>query len=273
MASWAQEHGLEHRLDVSAAMPGQGVGAVIVANAAADHAAAVEHALEARIPVLVEKPIATIAAAARRLATLAGERNAKFAAAHVFLFARYVDRYAAALAAAGPLKSLHAVWTDPVEEVRHGERKSFDSGLPIQVDILPHLVSIAGRVTGRLPDAIRRMTVERGGDAATLGLHLGEASCEWRLERRSDGRRRMLRAVAGGREVTLDFSREPGTITQPGSATDGDPLWDDPGARRPLASMLVAFLAWAGGGPGDARLSVEPGLRALELAEAVETVR
>lgn len=268
MAAWAEARGLDKRIRLSPdwpRSPSAPRGAAIVANAARDHEDAVESTLAAGIPTLVEKPIALTAAAAQRLADLAHDRGVRFAVAHVFLFARYLDNFAKLVAEAGTVESLRMDWVDPRGEVRYGEPKHYDASLPVLVDVLPHIVSIAGAVTRRLPDACQNLTIARGGDRVETDLSIGNIPCSVLIERNAETRRRVVRIVAGGKTLQLDFSTEPGTITDRSHATVGDPLWDS--GKRPVASMLTAFLAWAAGGARNRRLDLEPGLRACRLAD------
>src|SRR5437773_8923054 len=71
MAIWAQARGLAKRVELFSTLPrpfSTSLGAVVVANAARDHETAVEWALSAGAPVMVENPIALTAPAAERLA-------------------------------------------------------------------------------------------------------------------------------------------------------------------------------------------------------------
>lgn len=268
MAAWADARGLGKRIHVSSAWPrdlSTGSSAVIVANAAMHHQAAVEWALSAGHPTMVEKPIALTAAAAQRLADLARDRNVRLAAAHVFLFAQYLENFSKLVTGAGRIESLHIDWTDPESEERYGESKRFDPGLPIFSDWLPHVVPIAGALLPALPDHCRKLEVFRGGAMLELELMAGSISCTVRMERNAKQRRRLLQATAAGETFELDFSTEPGIIGHGSSITTGDPHWDS--RMRPAARMLAAFLEWAAGGERDGRLDMDPGLQACKIID------
>src|SRR2546422_7110793 len=173
MGIWGQARGLANRVELLSTWPrpfSTGLGAVVVANAARDHETAVEWALLAGAPVMVEKPIALTGPAAERLADLARQRNVPFAAAHVFLFARYLDNFWKLIRNAGRIDSLHVDWADPESEERYGESKRYDPGLPVFADWLPHVVSIVGSLASRVPDNCRILEVRRGGAAIDLEL-------------------------------------------------------------------------------------------------------
>ena len=214
---------------------------------------------------MVEKPIALTGPAAERLADLARQRNIPFAAAHVFLFARYLDNFWKLIRDAGRVDSLHLDWADPESEERYGERKRYDHGLPVFADWLPHVVSIVGSLVSRVPDNCRILEVRRGGAAVDLELMVGSIPCTVRMERNAERRRRIVQAFVQGQMFQLDSSREPGTINAGTWAMTGDQHWDC--GMRPVARMLMAFLKWAAGGERDGRLDIEPGLRACKLID------
>jgi hypothetical protein len=268
MSAWAAERGFGRRLQVSSAWPqldSSKPGPVIVANAARDHEKAIEWALSAGAPVLAEKPIALTAAASQRLATLARSRNARLAAAHVFLFARYLDNFSKLVAEAGPLRSLRVRWVDPRSESRYGEQKHYDPGLPVFADCLPHILSMVGVLARGLPPSCERLEVLNGGSHLELGLMLGEIPCDVQLARNGDRRQRSIEAVAGETTLQMEFSTEPGTILAGRTTRSADPDWEV--KSRPLAGMLTAFLRWAAGGEFDDRLDVEIGLRACRVID------
>jgi hypothetical protein len=268
MLTWASSQGLGERIRVSAEWPRFspiGSSAVIVANAARDHEVAVEWALSAGIPVLVEKPMALTAAASRRLADLARRRNARLAPAHIFLFAGYLDTFSRLVAGTGNVKMLRVRWMDPQLENRYGEDKKYDPGLPVFSDWLPHVLSMVGRLTPDLPQRCEKLEFLRGGAHLRLGITLGDIPCSVELVRNGDRRQRIIEVIAGEELLQLDFSKEPGIITSGSGSIVGDPVWEI--RKRPSAQMLKAFLQWAAGGVRDRRLATEIGLRACEVID------
>ena len=154
-------------------------------------------------------------------------------------------------------------WADPAGEVRCGERKAFDAGTPLPMDVLPHVVSALQAVFHALPGPAGPPVVEAGGALLRLPLAVGPWPCAVTLERNAAMRRRRI-VVRGARgTATLDFSTEPGTITVGAATWDADPLWSR--ATRPLATLLGAFLSAVSGGPRH------PGL-SLDTAEATCTI-
>jgi predicted dehydrogenase len=274
MTGWVMSRGLGGRVEVSSGYPQSKAnrpGAAIVANAARDHEAAAAWALSAGLPTLIEKPIATSFATAKRLADLARDRSVGIAAAHVFRFARYVENFSSLVSAAGRVALLRVDWTDPELEQRYGESKRYDSTLPVFADCLPHVLSIVRTLLPSFPDTCRELAVRRGGAEVELNLIADGVSCFVHLERNAKARRRVVETGAGPGGYRLDFSMEPGMIHA--GSSDGiiaDENWQS--RQRPVARMLTAFLNYAGGGALDPRLDFEPGLQACGLIDQVSGI-
>jgi len=245
--------------------------AVIVVNAARDHAAAARAALAAGAPVLVEKPVALTAADVEDLMQMAQAYAARFAAAHVFMFPRYLDQFRQTLVCAGGLRRIHVRWADPRGESRHGESKQYDPGLPVYADWLPHVLSMLNVLAPDLVPTVSMLRCLRGGAHVQLEISLGTVTCTIDMERNGLKRERRIEAECRkGERRVLDFPQEPGRIFDGTVWRDADPDWAT--SFRPVASMLQAFLHWSAGGVPDRRLDVQVGLtacRAIEQAEAL----
>lgn len=268
MSVWAVSRGIGERIHVSSQWPNfisEKSNAVIVVNAARDHEKVAELALIAGVPVLVEKPIALTGTATQRLFDLAMSRNTRFAAAHVLLFAKYLDNFSKLISDAGSVHSLRVNWTDPKCENRYGEQKQYDPGLPVFSDWLPHILSIISVLIHKLPEKCENMKVLKGGSHLEFDLKSGDIPCSVRLIRNSGQRQRIIEVEAGKKTFKLDFSKEPGIITYGSTTISGDPDWDV--NKRPVAQMLTAFLTWATGGAPDSRLNVEIGVHACKIID------
>lgn len=270
MLVWAERRGFGQRIQISSDWPQVQSGktsAVIVVNAARDHERAIEWVLSTGIPVLVEKPVTVTAAASQRLVEIAKVRNIRFAAAHVFLFARYFENFSKYVFESGNIRRLCVHWIDPQLEERYGERKQFDPSLPIFTDCLPHVLSMIGVLVPNLPQQCENVKILRSGARVELELRIGNIPCSVQLERNGDGRQRIIEVDTTQQTLKLDFSKEPGTIISNSEIIDADPDWES--KERPLARMLMAFFQWAVGGEFDSRLDIEIGLRANRVIDQV----
>lgn len=262
LSAWVAERKLKDRIQVFSdyqhVVAGQ-TGAVIVANAARDHEKAIAWALSERLPVLVEKPVTLSFAATRRVADLAIKQKTYLAAAHVFLFARYVETFAKHVTEAGGAQSVYVQWMDPVSESRYGEAKSYDPGLTIYADWLPHVLSILGAMSRGSVQVGQKPEVLRGGAHVKLGVLLGDIPCEIELVRNGNCRQRLINVVTQKGSIILDFAKEPGTIVSEVGMRCGDPAWNS--EPRPVSTMLRAFLRDVASGTRDERLDICIGLQ------------
>jgi predicted dehydrogenase len=266
MRSWLDARGLGGRVKVSdVEQPMQPGTAVIVVNAARDHYATARRALESGADTLVEKPVALGAGEARDLAAAASASGARLAAAHVYLFASFIDSFAGRVASLDGVDELHVDWADPSKETRYGEVKRFDEGLFLGADCLPHVVPVLTRVLGRPVTDCRQVRPERGGARLDLELAASGIRCPVRLERNAADRRRRFTAVRQGRRVELDSAREPGTLSIAGETSNAAPDWGH--TPTPLTSMLDAWLRWAAGGRPDPRLDFGAAIASCEIVD------
>lgn len=198
------------------------VKAVIIANAAGDHAATARALLTQGCSVLVEKPLAFLADDATDLFDLAERHDCVLAVGHVFQFARYLIDFAAQAVALGPEKRIRLRWCDPQAEHRHGEKKSYDPATPLVLDVLPHVWSILCLIAGEGECVLRDLSVQRGGAQVNLTVDMNGLACDITIERNASARERLLQI---GTKTALDFTEEPGVVTTKGSATNADHKW------------------------------------------------
>lgn len=255
----------DQRIEVERDWPVRRPTAVIVANAARDHVAAVSRALEEGVPVLVEKPMAIGARDAHRLVELAAARGTTLATAHVFLYASYLDELRRLVQAHGGARNIRIAWADPTVELRYGEAKTYDKTLNVIEDVLPHAHSIVFAITQRLARSAGCATLSDEGGRAQLELRVDDARVGVRLAREADARARVIDVEVDDATVRLDFTEEPGNLSLNGvPVAQRAPYARNPG---PVARMLAAFLEAARGGPFDPRLDPMIGVRACELTD------
>jgi len=273
MDSWIQKRGVGERVNVFSSLPvlpASESRAVIVVNTAVDHERSVEWAIAQRATVLVEKPLTLNFSASRLLVEKADRQGVYLAAAHVFLFAGYLHSFRREVQTLGEVATIDVLWADAAVEARHGEVKSFDPGLRIFEDCIPHVMSMLEVLDPGSSPVIAGLELFRGGANLELALASPERRYTVRLVRNGQTRRRVLTAANSAGACTLDFSREPGTITNGAVTMSALPDWAS--AQKPLSCMLEGFLVAAGGGHRDPRLEPEVGLRAARLSEEISPV-
>lgn len=272
MSLWVVEKGFKQDVraysDISK-LEAYKVDAAIVVNAARDHALIVEKIIQLGIPVLVEKPVTLSHSTTYRLTRLADEKGVLFAAAHVFIFARYLNNFSHHVSNLGKIKSIYVNWTDPKSESRHGESKQYDQGLPVFYDWLPHVLSVITELTNNASIEDINTYFYKGGAHVEIECMLGDVFCHIKLVRNNNVRRRVFEVVAD-QALKLDFSDEPGMIYNTKYSICGDEKWNV--EKRPVAQMLSAFLVQAAGGNSDKRLDIDIGLRANKLIDRVASL-
>jgi len=271
VAAWMEGQSYGDRLRAATAWPDFSSNqdrpdAVIVANRVRDHIAGAIAALRAGVAAMVEKPIALPQNKIASLIETAEVNSALLAGSNVFLFARYFEAFAELIATLGRLHNLTFTWVDGRDELHRGEVKSYDAGVTLFDDVLPHIVPMLGSLKFGDP-SLRAVAVRRGGAEITIEVRSDESPATLNLARDGSGRQRLIEIEADGGTAALDFSNEPGFIRAPSFARSGDPLWDS--APRPLAAMLTAFLAAVEGQPLDFRLSPAHAMATGILADAV----
>lgn len=270
MFDWIISKGIDDRVTVFSSLPVMNESdyvAVIVVNAAADHLKSIEWAILQNAPVLVEKPLALNTNALSVLFNEATRRDVYLAAAHVFLFAEYLYNFKNKIQSLIEIESLDIIWADAVKNTRHGEIKSFDPGVRVFEDCLPHVISMLEIIQPGVSPKFVHMKLSRGG--AHLNLVFSSANCRYTvcLIRNGTERRRVITASGKGQCFSLDFTNEPGTIVNCSETISACPDWAV--AQKPLSSMLNAFFDAAGGGGPDVRLATALGMRAASLSEEI----
>jgi predicted dehydrogenase len=239
--------------------------AVIVANRAGDHFKSASTVLRAGIPLLVEKPLAYPLRNVVQLIEAAKAAGVVLAASNVILFARYLDEFAAEATRLRPFQRVRFDWIDAKGETRYGEAKSYDSGVTVFDDVLPHVVSALSRI-GIEPLVLQHLSVERGGAQVTLDLLSGSLHVSVRLGREGHARTRLIEIEGVDGATAIDFSTEPGSIRSGAREWIADPDWDT--APRPLTRMLTAFVVAVRGQGLDERLRPERALAPAAVADA-----
>jgi predicted dehydrogenase len=271
VASWIEQLCLADRVRAEAAWPvfeaeEERPDAVIIANRAGDHFAAAASALRAGIPALVEKPVCLARGQIEDLCEISRANRTVFGASNVFLFARYFETYAAAVAKLGKLHGLRFVWTDGAYDIRRGETKSYDSAVTVFDDVLPHIVPMIGQLEFRGLSLVS-LDVQDGGAKLEVKARSEGRSISLIIARNQAGRQRRIDVATETASAVLDFSNEPGIIDVSGVHENGDPLWND--APGPLATMLAAFIAAAAGQAPDPRLSPCHAISAASLVDGI----
>lgn len=246
------DYGAEGFDDVDAFLCGLDV--VTIATPGAAHAALALHALEAGLHVYVEKPLAVTLEEADALVAAAARAGRVLACGHqervTFAAMGLMD------AAERPLR---------LESVRRGTPNPRNRDISCVLDLMIHDLDLALAMTGA--DAVA-VEAEGGFDAVRAEVTFdGGLTGVFEASRVADARARTMRIDFPSGPVAVDFLAP---AFENGSAVALDPLFAAaPAARDPLETSVAAFLA-AARGEGRPVADGADGMRALDLALAVE---
>lgn len=232
--------------------------AIVLATATASRAGDLDDLLDRFSPrcILVEKPFAAHVDDARKVLKRAVPGALDFLVDLEFRLASYVEDARSAVRS-WEIESIVVDWSDPPVEHRLGERKTPDWHTHIARDQGSHVWSLIDRI---VPDVLWNVTgAAVSDDASGIALTIeGRPSLECleqisavaHLSRRASRRRRVLVIRArDGREMSLDFSIEPGELIVDGKIIDVATAWNR--EARPLRRALQSLLDVARGSPSS----------------------
>jgi predicted dehydrogenase len=254
----AAENGSQAFSSIETMLP---IDAAVVATPTVTHEEIAAHLLHAGIDVLVEKPIATTAAAGERLARLADEKGRILQVGHL-------ERFNPAVIALE--KALTIPLFFEVHRLSVFTPRSLD--IDVVLDLMIHDLDLVLSFTQAFPEEIRAAGISvlsNKVDIANVRLSFA-SGCVANLtaSRVSVEQVRKLRLFQPGEYISLDYQRQDATRF---SVTSAAKIGFEqlPVERvEPLEAELVAF--------GDsvrqrtrARVDAWQGARALQLAEAI----
>lgn len=252
LEEWLAKVEFNNRLFVVDTVP-EDVTTLIVANAARLHYQTVADNLKPGRFVLVEKPIVQSTRLLNQLIEQAEACNSRLAAGHVFSFANYIDNFAALLptpnnddlaAHADSISNVKLIWTDNFDESATIAEKAYDPHLPVYADWLPHVFSVLAKFLNLDQIELRNLDISKGGAAVTIEFAASSTPVQVQLDRSSPARNRHIQVkTLSGKTHCLDFTQEPGKIESGGASVNAQPDWQQ--TRKPLSTMLSAFLEWA----------------------------
>ena len=255
------------------------VDAAVVAASTSVHEEVALALLEAGIAVLIEKPLAATADEARRIADAARRTGVVAQVGHILRF----DPVTRAIAGRRIRPAYVEVsWVSPFSF------RSMDTG--VVMDVLIHgldvVLFLAGEMPGRV-DAVGGVVVGPHEDFVNVRLQFpGGCVATLSSSRMSRTRQRLVRVFADGAYVKMDYAARTvewltpkpnlSDLIRSGApsaeigmddlvAVENVPVETEPDALR---AQLASFLA-AVRGEGDVAVTVEDGVRAVEVAERV----
>lgn len=268
---WLIDSGLENRIRIVGDFPDCPVsltGVAFVVNSAHLHKTTVEAAMAAGYHVVGEKPLAFSRHEVCDLMDMAASLGLELFSTNTYLFAGYLENFKCNWLSDRKFARVRVAWTDPRHERRSGAEKSFDSGVPLIIDVLPHVANILLSTIGEFKAVPVSAEFCNGGSRALLSYQSGELTIEVEMARNVSERLRLIEFFSENYKVSLDFSSEPGVIIE--NSARGVPLdCDWTRSDRPIRAMLLSIREFFSSGLLDPRLRCLASLQGLDLIDGV----
>lgn len=245
-------------------------GIAIIANSAYLHSASIEHALTNGYNVVSEKPMTLSRIETCFLLEKANKFGLKLFSTNTYLFADYFSILKSKYLLNKEVSKIDIRWTDPVSEFRYGQKKSYDSSLPIIYDMLPHIAVIILATYGNFQINKSNIVVCKGGSEVQINLTCDKLLISISLERNSIKRERVIHFFGEALDIKFDFTEEPGRIFLDGYA----PIvlnFNEEERRKPIAEMIYSIKKYFQEGVNDERLSSSAAVLANDLIDSVAT--
>jgi predicted dehydrogenase len=244
-------------------VPCRGTGVALIVNSAHEHRDSVARVLDAGYHAVCEKPLTLSRDDSLQLLAHAAGRGLKVFCTNTYLFADYLHVFRRDWLRDRTFSELELTWAHAI-----GERKNYDSSVPVIFDILPHVASIVLATRGQFTFERSSIAVAQGGRAVTVQFDGDALTVRARMSRNSPRRVRLLRFSGPAGQVTLDFAAEPGVVSlNEEGAVCVDPAWDS--RRKPIAQMLDSVIAYFETGVLDDRLGADAALLGNDLIDRV----
>ena len=157
-----------------------------------------------------------------------------------------------------------------LSKIRHDKKKNYDASLPIHKDVLPHVFSILATLKLSNTEKIKSILWNEIKTKIEIRCNALDIEYAFFLEREGFERQRIIRVEAEAKTLELDFSKEPGFISNGESKVSADEDWNN--KMRPLATMLSTFLNSISSQKMDSRLDASFALSVNEFADRIDKI-
>jgi|AntAceMinimDraft_1070359.scaffolds.fasta_scaffold04755_6 predicted dehydrogenase len=268
---WLVDSDLENRIRVVSGFPkcpGSLIGVALVVNSAYLHKTTVEAAMAAGYHVVCEKPLAFSRKEVCDLTAMALSLGLELFCTNTYLFAGYLENFKSRCLSERTFSCVRITWSDPKHEQRYDTAKSFDSGVPLIIDVLPHVANTLLSTIGEFKAIPVSAAFGKGGSTASLSYASDDLIIEVELARNSSKRLRLIEFFAENYEVSLDFSTEPGVISENNALAE--PIdFDWTSDQKPIRAMLLSVQDFFASGLPDPRLGCLASLQGLDMIDGV----
>ena len=244
-------------------------GIAIVANSAYLHHSTIKEALNAGYHVISEKPLSFSKKETLSLLRSAKEKNLTLLPINTYCFATYLKKIKDTWLKKKNISKIEIHWSDPRIESRYGEKKRYDSSVPIIYDILPHVAAILKETFGEINISSSDIKVFNGGSTINIDYECTNLNVNLILNRNAQKRLRRIKYYGHNLELSFDFTAEPGEVTFNGNrpVINPEPHWNS--QRKPLAEMLYSLKDYFEKEAQESRFSNDVAILSNILIDAV----
>lgn len=229
-------------------------GVAFIVNSAYQHREAIQNAFADGYNVVSEKPITFSQQDTLDLIVNSENLKLKLFSTNTYLFADYLHLFRQGWLVNKKFTNIVITWKDAPEELRYGDRKYFDSSVPIIFDIMPHIANIILATYGEIKPNLSEVCVHRGGSEVSIGCADDHIRVRIQIARNATERVRIAKFFDENDEVVIDFTKEPGTvITERTTPVSADPVWQT--KSKPIGAMMTSVREYFESGTEDPRLS------------------
>lgn len=271
LRQWLDSSGLARRIQIVESMPPcppSQTGVALVVNSAYQHRVSIEEALSAGYNVVSEKPMSFSREETQGLIDRAETLGLALFCTNTYLFAEYLSAFKDNWLTGRQFTAVYISWSDAATEVRYGESKGYDSGVPVIFDVLPHIANLVVATQGEGTPVFADIAVCGGGSEVSIRYRHEKIDIHVYIARNAAQRIRRMRFTGPDSNVVLDFTAEPGTVVVDQSPpVSVAPDWQK--KRKPIAAMLRSVIEFFESGKQDTRLSTRSALLGNALIDGV----
>jgi hypothetical protein len=244
------------------------IGIAFVVNSAYSHEFSTKNLLKQGYNVVCEKPISFSRNSTVKLIKFAAKKKLHLFCTNTYSFATYLKKLKDYHLKKKSFCNIYITWSDPKKEIRYKQIKSYDSGVPIIYDILPHVANILYATIGKFKLKFNSLNIKKGGSKVFIHYLNKKMNIFINLERNAIRRKRFIKFISPKNQYFFDFKNEPGLISINNQTRFKiDDNWS---ARpNPISIMINSVISFFELGKEDSRLSLTTSLLGNEMIDIV----
>ena len=180
----------------------------VICNATSNHFRFAKMMLKKKYNIFVEKPVALKSKDAYKLLDISHKNNRKIFCSNIFSFSSGLKKLFLKIKKK-QITEVNFFWHDKLNEYRYGERKKYDSKIPIYLDVLFHIFSILDQIIKsknyKITDVKKKVFLN---NEAIIDLMINKIKITINLNRRAKKRLRLIKLNENKKNYIINFSRK-----------------------------------------------------------------